>query len=60
MKLQVNGKEHDVAVPFLHAHRRVEEARQLARQGRELVEMRREQCAAAVLLVQVLDHEVGD
>ena len=53
-------QEDDVALPFLHPHGGIEQARQLAGERGQLVVMRREQRAATVHLVQVLDRRPGD
>ena len=53
-------QEHHVAVPFLHPHGGVVQPLELRGQRRHLVEMRGEQRAAAIALVQVLDGRPGD
>src|SRR5438034_572573 len=53
-------QEHDLVLPFLDPHRRVEQARQLRGKPGQLVKMRDEQRAAAVLFVQMLDRRPGD
>ena len=52
-------QEHDLAAPLLDPQRVAGEARQLRRQGRQLVKVGGEQAAAAIDLVQMLDHRPG-
>ena len=53
-------QKHDVALPFLDPHRVAGERRQLCGERGQLVVMRREQRAAAVDLVQMLERRPGD
>ena len=52
-------QEHDVAAPLLDPQRVAGQARQLRGQRGQLVEVGGEQAAAAVDLVQMLDHRPG-
>lgn len=53
-------QEDDVAVPLLDAHGRVRQPHELFGENRQLVEMGREEPAAAIDLVQMLDRRPGD
>jgi hypothetical protein len=53
-------QEHDLALPLLHPHGGVEEARQLGGERGQFVEVGGEQGAAAVRRVQMLDGRPGD
>src|SRR5262249_24856407 len=55
-----SGRDPPPALPFLHPHRGVEQARELCRQCGQLVEMGGEQGAAAVGFVQMLDGGPSD
>ena len=53
-------QEHHVALPFFHSHRGVVQTFKPCRQRGQLVEMRREQRAAFVDVMQMFDRRPGD
>ena len=53
-------QEHHLALPFLHPHRGIVQAGQAGGERGQLVEMRGEQRAALIDVVQVLDRRPGD